>query len=986
MPNSAPSGQDGIRTTLEEGVITFAQADFGFSDTDGNFFAGIVITTAPTGGRLMLGGSTLVAGQFVTAAQISSGSLRYIPNTNGSGMPYDSFTFQVRDSGGTADGGVDTDQSPNTITINVTPQPDGPVVGNFSGTAPGFRVAFTEDAGPVFLDVGRNATVTDVDSPNFNGGLLRVGFPSDTPDFPGFEDFSIFQDNGITVTSQAVGGIVSHNGTAFGTITIDQDRLLEVTFNTEATPERIQQLVRNLTYNLTGNDGAGGTTRSPVLVLKDGTGGEALLTGIRIDITGVDDPPQLTDLASTVSYAPGVFAGGPQLIDANVTYYEPDNSPYGLQLRVAGMVAGDVVAVRNQGTANGQISILNTGIYYHRQGATDLIATFSGGTLQSGPLVIEFTTGADSSARVEQVIENLTFYNPDANPQASRTLTLSFTDRFGNMFSQDIQVHTTFPIVGTGGDDTINGTPGNDVIDGGPGADTMIGGDGNDVYYVDNPGDVVVEAVGGGSDQVLTTVDYTLTAGSEIEVFQPANIGGTAPLALTGNEFGQTIDGNSGDNVLHGGGGDDIIFGYVGNDTLYGDGGRDLLFGQQGNDIYHVDEFDDVFEDVNGGIDRVLTTVSFMLASGSYVEFLETENPAGTVQIDLTGNDLGQTITGNAGLNILRGNGGNDTLIGLGGDDYLLGGTGTDTLTGGLGNDTYYIEDSSDTIVENAGEGNDRVATLIGFTIPNAASIEILEVTNSTSTYDVDLSGNGVGQLIAGNMGMNVIRGFDGNDVLAGYAGNDTLEGGAGDDILIGGTGNDTMNGGTGSDKYYVEDAGDVLIEPVAPGDDVVAAGVSYTLAEGVDIERLEPITFGSTAALNFTGNEFGTYVIGNNGANVLNGGFGADVLEGLGGADSFAFTTTPGGANVDQINDFAPGTDKILLENAVFTGLAAGALGANAFVTGSAAGDADDRIIYNSATGALLFDADGNGAGAAVQFATVGTGLAITANDFLVI
>ena len=68
------------------------------------------------------------------------------------------------------------------------------------------------------------------------------------------------------------------------------------------------------------------------------------------------------------------------------------------------------------------------------------------------------------------------------------------------------------------------------------------------------------------------------------------------------------------------------------------------------------------------------------------------------------------------------------------------------------------------------------------------------------------------------------------------------------------------------------------------------------------------------------------------------------------------------------------------------FTGLANGTLAADAFRIGAAAADATDRIIYNSATGALLFDADGSGAGAAVQFATLDTGLAMTASEFFVI
>ena len=68
-----------------------------------------------------------------------------------------------------------------------------------------------------------------------------------------------------------------------------------------------------------------------------------------------------------------------------------------------------------------------------------------------------------------------------------------------------------------------------------------------------------------------------------------------------------------------------------------------------------------------------------------------------------------------------------------------------------------------------------------------------------------------------------------------------------------------------------------------------------------------------------------------------------------------------------------------------MFTGLSAGTLAASAFVIGATAADADDRIVYDSATGALYFDADGNGAGGAVQFATLTTGLALTNNDFIV-
>src|SRR6185295_1380467 len=107
----------------------------------------------------------------------------------------------------------------------------------------------------------------------------------------------------------------------------------------------------------------------------------------------------------------------------------------------------------------------------------------------------------------------------------------------------------------------------------------------------------------------------------------------------------------------------------------------------------------------------------------------------------------------------------------------------------------------------------------------------------------------------------------------------------------------------------------------------------------------------------------------GNAGANTLNGGDGSDTLVGFAGADTFAFTTALGGGNVDRIADFSAADDTIALDHTMFAGLGLGALNANAFVTGTSAQDADDRIIYDQATGALYFDADGSGSGAAVQF-----------------
>jgi serralysin len=132
------------------------------------------------------------------------------------------------------------------------------------------------------------------------------------------------------------------------------------------------------------------------------------------------------------------------------------------------------------------------------------------------------------------------------------------------------------------------------------------------------------------------------------------------------------------------------------------------------------------------------------------------------------------------------------------------------------------------------------------------------------------------------------------------------------------------------------------------------------------------------------SGGDGADLLYGGDGVDRVDGGAGADFLEGGNGADTYVFSSALGGGNIDTIAGFNVVDDTIELSTAIFTGIGIGVLGSNAFVIGAAAGDADDRIIYDSATGALYYDADGDGGGAAVQFATLATGLALTANDFL--
>src|SRR4029077_11956384 len=128
--NDAPSGTDKAVSTLEDTVYTFTAADFGFSDVSDNPAANallaVKITTLPGAGTLTDNGSAVSSGASVTVADINNGLLKFTPAANANGNGYASFTFQVQDNGGTANGGVDLDASANTITVNVTPVNDAP--------------------------------------------------------------------------------------------------------------------------------------------------------------------------------------------------------------------------------------------------------------------------------------------------------------------------------------------------------------------------------------------------------------------------------------------------------------------------------------------------------------------------------------------------------------------------------------------------------------------------------------------------------------------------------------------------------------------------------------------------------------------------------------------------------------------------------------------------------------------------------------------
>jgi|GEM_PF-2931363 len=283
---------------------------------------------------------------------------------------------------------------------------------------------------------------------------------------------------------------------------------------------------------------------------------------------------------------------------------------------------------------------------------------------------------------------------------------------------------------GTNNDSLIGGA-GDDTLDGGAGRDTMSGGTGNDTYYVDNPGDVVVEAPGAGIDTVIASLFFALPTNVENLTLTGAAISGWGNSGdnsiigdaldnnLRGGAGDDTLDGGAGNDSIVGGTGDDSLIGGAGDDTLDGGPGADTMAGGTGDDTYYVNNVGDVVtEQPSQGHDTVLVSLN-TYTLGANIE---------TMQFIGSGDFAG---TGNATAN---------TIIGGSGDDTLDGGGGADTLTGGAGADTFFFqagEAKGDTITDFT-SGVDKLV-FSGFGTVGASFLQL----NSTDWRLIPAGGGG---------------------------------------------------------------------------------------------------------------------------------------------------------------------------------------------------------------------------------------------------
>ncbi len=572
-------------------------------------------------------------------------------------------------------------------------------------------------------------------------------------------------------------------------------------------------------------------------------------------------------------------------------------------------------------------------------------------------------------------------------------------------------------LFGGSGVDSLYGGDGDDVLNGGLFEDDSYGGAGNDRFVIS--GSDLADNIDGGADidtidasgytnislgitvnLLAGTYDFTPTAFGPYTVVSVENVIGTARAdtiigsavanSLSAGGGDDEIQGGAGNDTLDGGNGSDTLIGGDGDDTLTGGSDVDLAYGNAGNDRYYIvagwsGGTGEAFFG-GSGYDTFDTSTVIFPGFDSYInledgEFYDIDFPSsGPISfssvekaISGDGNDL---LTGSDGTNTLLAGAGDDILSGLGGNDTLGGGDGTDRLDGGWGADYLSGGSGVDTAV--------YVSAMAGLIVSLLAPASNTgDAAGDTYNSIENLVGSNFSDTLGGTNGANTINGGLGNDIVNGFTGNDLLYGSDGNDVLSGGLGIDYLSGGSGTDTGSYAQAGAAVVVSL------LNASINSGEADGDTFNSIE----------NLLGSNFNDQLYGNSSKNVINGGSGNDLIKSYDGNDTltggtgndrFYFTTALNAStNMDLITDFSVTDDLIGLDNAIFTAIGpVGTLAVAAFKanTSGVATDASDRIIYETDTGELLYDADGNGSGASIQFAKLAAGLGLTNLDFVVV
>ncbi len=431
-------------------------------------------------------------------------------------------------------------------------------------------------------------------------------------------------------------------------------------------------------------------------------------------------------------------------------------------------------------------------------------------------------------------------------------------------------------------------------------------------------------------------------------------------------------------------------------DTAYTVSAADLLIG---------------FSDAEGDM---LTVQGLTASSGTVVDngdgtwtITQAANVAGEVSLTYSVSDGTDTVAGGTSYT-LTGQNDAPTAIRLSRTvvpevmavGYLVGRlTSVDPDTGEVSTFTL-LDTAGGRFVLNGNRLEVADRTLIDFELNASHQVTVRVTDGSGATFDQTFtitvtnvvsevkSGSAGNDVLAGGLGTDSLRGADGDDLVSGGVGNDTLLGDAGNDTLMGGAGRDVLTGGSGFDVASYADAaiGVKVSLRNAAANTGEAAGDVYTSVEGVIGSAQDDTLVGSTNDNLLVGGDGDDQLQSLAGDDTLIGGAGADTLVGSAGADVMVYSSATEGGDFIKAFD-ADDSFQFSASGFGLEGLEGALLAANfASGTTNAAQDADDFFVFRTTDDTLWFDADGNGAGAAVMIADLSTNYTLTHSQIVIV
>jgi Ca2+-binding RTX toxin-like protein len=515
---------------------------------------------------------------------------------------------------------------------------------------------------------------------------------------------------------------------------------------------------------------------------------------------------------------------------------------------------------------------------------------------------------------------------------------------------------------GYGGDDIIYGGAGNDELDG---HGLVDGGAGND--HVSGVGTLYG---GAGDDQLVGWSEFSFRTRNELD-------GGDSDDILTGHHGHDLLRGGDGDDVLDGGGAS-AEYGYEPRSF-------DLLEGGAGNDTYVLTRGLDFIDDRQGINTIRLSGGGWETISPWYVTFQLVSVNLDELAEMMTCVDSWDNLEENARLDAFRGRIFDEAAIDpRSARDLLMHyGDRAAVIVGGATDLGYMFEIGDD------GEFLSQREVLLSI----AASANALPEVECSQTYDLSGTCQLSGRIDATDP--------DGDTLV--YTLKESPDAG---DLAVEADGSWLYTAqedfvGTDSASIDIDDGSGDLVSVVltfnirsslaSPGNPQQQASQGFLSdAIAAAVSAGNPVAWGTEDADQLIGSGGDDVLVGLAGNDLLSGNLGNDTLAGGEGGDVFVFDSSPDAiCNQDTVIDFLPGSDMIRLDSKIFTALAAtGVLSDAYFRSGAAARaeDEDDYILYNTTSGALLYDADGSGHGVAIEIASLMNKPALTAGDLLVI